>query len=275
MTKEIYSLPSDFGLNNETSIYFYSNDKSSVKNKIIYTTNVLCLLLCGKKEVQTPTGKEIITSKDMMILTSGSVLLSESVSDSNKSEAIIIFFDNKILLDVCAKHKVTIAPGMRPNQLLKISRDDFIDNFCQSLQLLRQQNNTAINELKVQEILSYLSSKFPVIFNQLVAQAVDDAGSIKLQQIVDLNAAKNLTIEELAFLCNRSVSTFKRHFVEIYGLSPRKYFTQLKMEQAKLLLSLQKRPSAIYLELGYENLSAFSNEFKKYHGVSPNSFKLK
>jgi AraC family transcriptional regulator, exoenzyme S synthesis regulatory protein ExsA len=272
MTKEIYTLPADFGIEDETSIYFYSNDQSSVKNKIVYTKNVLCLLLRGKKEVQTPAGKEVVTSDEMMILTSGSVLLSESLSDNDRSEAIIIFFDNKILSDVCAKRKLKINPGIAIKPLLKIVRDDFINTFCQSLQVLQQENNTAINEFKVQEILGYISSKFPEIFQQLVSQALADPSKIKLQQIVDLYANKGLTVEELAFLCNMSTSSFKRRFADIYEMSPGKYFTHLKMEQAKLLLSMQRRPSSIYPELGYENLSSFSNEFKKHFGVSPKQF---
>ena len=272
MSKEIYTLPADFGIDTETSIYFYANDKSSVKNKIVYTQNVLCFLLRGKKEVQTPVSKEIITDKEVMILTSGSVLLSESVSDNDKSEAIIIFFNNKILTEVCSKLKLVIQSNVAKKPLLKITKDDFIYNFCNSLAVLRKENLTAIHELKVQEILGYISAKFPDTFQQLVSQAFAHPGSIKLQQIIDLYAQKGLSIEELAFLCNMSISSFKRYFAEIYGMSPRKYFTQLKMEQAKLLLSLQRRPSTIYQELGYENLSAFSNEFKKYFGVSPKQF---
>ena len=44
------------------------------------------------------------------------------------------------------------------------------------------------------------------------------------------------------------------------------------MARAALLLKQSKRPSEIYFDLGYENLSAFSNEFKKHFGVSPKNY---
>lgn len=47
-----------------------------------------------------------------------------------------------------------------------------------------------------------------------------------------------------------------------------------RMEKAKQLLQKHKKPSEIYLDLGYENLSSFSLEFKKIYGVSPSKFEL-
>ena len=37
---------------------------------------------------------------------------------------------------------------------------------------------------------------------------------------------------------------------------------------------MQKRPSEIYADLGYENLSAFSTEFKKHFGMPPKQFQI-
>jgi len=56
-----------------------------------------------------------------------------------------------------------------------------------------------------------------------------------------------ISLEELAFICNLSVSTFKRRFVDIYGMAPGKWFLQKKMEWAKeLILQGGERPGEIY-----------------------------
>lgn len=275
MNSDIYPLPDYFHISsNDTMIYFYSNNKASVKNKVVFTKNMFGLLLQGIKEVQTATGKEIITSGELLMLTSGSVLMSESLAENDKFEAILIFFGNNTLSDFCTKRKLT-TNKKTTNSIIKIFRDDFLNNFCNSIKLLRKENNTEIDELKVHEILGYVSSKFPETFQQFVSNAFADKTSTKLRQVVELNSNKGLTVEELAFLCNMSISTFKRHFADIYNMSPQKYFTKIKMEQAKGLLSLHKRPSEIYHELGYEHMAAFSNEFKKYFGISPKQFQKK
>lgn len=273
MNSDLFILPDEFGIgSNDTLIYFYSNNKSSVNNKVVFTKNVFCLLQHGVKEVKTAVGKEVITNNELLMLTSGSSLMSESISENGKYEAILVFFGNKTLLDFCTKQGMEITSKASDRSILKVSRDEFLNTFCRSLQLLKKQQTTQINDLKVLEILSYVSISFPELFQQLVSQALTDRTDIKLRQVVELNSNKGLTIEELSFLCNMSVSTFKRHFAAIYHVSPQKYFTKVKMERAKTLLSLQKRPSEIYEELGYVNLPAFSNEFKKYAGLSPKQF---
>jgi AraC-like DNA-binding protein len=273
MTSDLLSLPDDFFIgSDDTLICFYSNNKSSVKNKVVFTKNMFCLLQHGVKLVQTAWGEETITNKDLLILTSGSALMSESVAEDDNYEAILIFFGNDTLSDFYAKHPFKSSTKPQKKSILKVTRDEFLNNFCQSLQLLRSDNNKSIDDLKVQEILGYISAKYPDTFQLLVSQALRDKSTIKLKQVVDFNLNKGMSIEELSFLCDMSVSTFKRHFAAIYNMPPQRYFTQLKMEQAKRFLSLQKKPTEIYSELGYENLSAFSSEFKKHFGLSPKQF---
>jgi AraC-like DNA-binding protein len=229
----------------------------------------------GIKEVHTTAGKEVISSNEVLMLTSGSTLMTENVAENGKYEAILIFFGNKTLTDFCIRHGLAINPKVPKRSILKMDRDEFLDHYCQSLQLLRDHQISQMDEVKVQEVLSYIETKSPEIFQYLVSQALADKTDIKLRQVVESNSNKGLTTEELAFLCNMSVSTFKRHFAEIYQITPQKYFTQIRMEEAKKLLFLKKSPSEIYTKLGYENLSAFSNEFKKYAGLSPKQFQSK
>ena len=269
---EIHILPDDFGSSeDDVMIYFYSNSKSSAKNKVTFRKNMFCMLQQGIKEVQTAIGKETVTNNDLLILTSGNTLMSETIAENGKYQAILIFFGNQTLLNFCAKQGFTVIQKSEDKNVLKMQRDDFLNNFCYTLNLL-QQNNIKIDEFKVYEVLGYIQAKYPEIFQGFVSQAFGDSANIKVKQIVDLNANRGLTINELAFLCHMSVSTFKRHFAEIYNMPPQKYLIQVRMAQAKMLVSLHKRPTEIYAELGYENLSSFSHQFKKHFGVSPKQF---
>ncbi|MBO9703622.1 MAG: helix-turn-helix transcriptional regulator [Sporocytophaga sp.] len=276
MNKTYFTLPDDLGIGlNDTLIYFYSNDRSSVNNKVFFTKNVICLLQKGIKQVHTSEGKTSINNNDVLLLTGGSILMSEAVTEDNMFEAILIFFGNNTLTDFCARHTGTFVQKASDKPILKLCKDDFLSNYCQSIYLLRKEGNSAIDELKVQELLGYLSTQYKDVFQCFVSHALEDCREIKLKQVVESNIYNGLTIEELAFLCNMSISTFKRHFAEVYKMSPQKYFTELKMKKAEFLLFHQNRPSEIFAELGYETLSAFSTEFKKFFGVSPKQFQDK
>jgi AraC-like DNA-binding protein len=130
-----------------------------------------------------------------------------------------------------------------------------------------------LGRLKIEELFVYLSMKYrSPTFCSFVRNALHAVGENKLRDVVEMNMTKGLSIDELAFLCNMSISTFKRHFEKTFKCSPKKYFTDKRMEKAKQMLLLEKRPSDIYLDLRYQNLSSFSTEFKKHFGVSPKQF---
>ena len=79
----------------------------------------------------------------------------------------------------------------------------------------------------------------------------------------------NLKLEEIAFLCNMSLSTFKRHFVNEYNVSPGKWLKNERLQKAKEMLEQGEKPSEIYLDFGYNNLSNFSVAFKNKFRISP------
>jgi AraC-like DNA-binding protein len=67
-----------------------------------------------------------------------------------------------------------------------------------------------------------------------------------------------------------SLSTFKRHFIKEYKTSPRKWFKDKQLQKAKETLELDNlKPSDIYLDFGYNNLSNFSIAFKNKFGINP------
>jgi AraC-like DNA-binding protein len=90
---------------------------------------------------------------------------------------------------------------------------------------------------------------------------------------VESNICNPVTAEELAFLCNTSLSTFKRNFRKIYSSSPQKWLLQRKLAiAADLLKHPDQRPGGIYEKVGYENHSSFTQAFKKQYGLTPSAY---
>lgn len=94
--------------------------------------------------------------------------------------------------------------------------------------------------------------------------------SSPFKKTVESKIHSNLKLEEIAFLCNMSLSTFKRHFIKEYQISPGKWLQDKRLQKAKKMLeTADLKPSDIYLDFGYNNLSNFSIAFKNKFGTNP------
>lgn len=121
----------------------------------------------------------------------------------------------------------------------------------------------------MEEILLYLTEIYGPAFLDSLASHSNDIHQ-KLTIVVETNRLNKLTLNELAFLCDMSVSTFKREFEKQYSESPIKWFQNQRLEHANELLNLKNSTaSEIYPEAGYENLSSFIQAYKSKYGITP------
>ena len=84
---------------------------------------------------------------------------------------------------------------------------------------------------------------------------------------------KPISIHTLADMCHISPEYFRRIFQKIYGTSPIKYMSELRISHAKEMLRSQEYSiSDAALLSGFSDASHFSREFKKATGLSPKDF---
>ena len=82
-----------------------------------------------------------------------------------------------------------------------------------------------------------------------------------------------ITSEKISSLCGISYSYVSRLFRQRYGVSPKTYALQMKINYACDLLSSQiYTVSQIADMLGYSDVGFFSRQFKEYKGISPTEF---
>ena len=120
--------------------------------------------------------------------------------------------------------------------------------------------------------MTYLTDKKGKAFLNGLLKNHDDK-IIRLINVVENNTLNKLTLQELSFLCNMSLSTFKREFSKQYQMPPSKWFQEKRLEHAAFLLkNNSKRPSDIFEEIGYETLSNFTQAFKLKFGLTPKQY---
>ncbi|MEM1321098.1 MAG: AraC family transcriptional regulator [Bacteroidota bacterium] len=276
---EIFTLPEYFldGTPDLVNVQFYQTENSTVKNKISLSQHLMCILLDGQKEIIDNSAAHKFDNGQFCLLSAGNVLMTERTSAERGYESLLFFYSNIFLLNLVEKYELALPEAQRSGARIRVlDKDDYVLNFQQSLRLLQDRilQSGPLRLAKLEEIFLYLIEKAPSLVLPFIRQALADQRHHSFTQIIQNHLYDNLTYEELAFLCNMSISTFKRRFSEAYQTTPKKYFISQRMKRAVFLLQNNKRPSEIYFELGYESLSSFSIEFKKHFGVSPRSYML-
>lgn len=98
--------------------------------------------------------------------------------------------------------------------------------------------------------------------------------AVSLQTVIEDNYCFNLKLEDYAKLSYRSLSAFKRDFVQLYNTSPGKWLMEKRLHHAKHLLTMAgKTVSDAAFESGFESVSHFSRAFSKQFGTPPSSMK--
>jgi AraC-like DNA-binding protein/quercetin dioxygenase-like cupin family protein len=153
-----------------------------------------------------------------------------------------------------------------PHDERRISAFDLIFN------LLQNNFNTRNLEIVNIKLLDFIASFiYFAEINPATAEkdAVDHSIAFMKQHINGL-----FTLTQLAQQQRLSVSHYSRLFLAKTGVSPGRYFNQLKVQQSCQLLYFSDRSiKEICTELGFDDPFYFSRLFKKLMGVSPANYK--
>ncbi len=84
------------------------------------------------------------------------------------------------------------------------------------------------------------------------------------------NYAENINVEKLASTAHMSVSAFHRAFKEVTSDSPIQYLKKIRLTRARDMMVQESMKAYSAADMvGYESVSQFSREFKRYFGKTP------
>lgn len=261
----------------ELNVINYEVNGSSSKNKINMSKHVLSFLMEGQKEVHFYNKSVSINTNESLMIRSGNFLMTEHIGDTY-FRCLLFFFSQRNIDDFFLKYPdfvtdTNINGKTEHEPYFKLEKDGFIRHFIDSLAQIGHLKNPTLQNilrLKFEEIMLYLIDRYNDEFSMYVRSLLVDEKSLSFKSIMEKNICTHLNLEEIAFLCNMSLSSFKRQFVQIYGVSPGKWFQRMRLNKAREILNNNKvKPSEIYMDFGYDSLSNFSAAFKNEFGYSP------
>jgi AraC-like DNA-binding protein len=130
-------------------------------------------------------------------------------------------------------------------------------------------HDEAAEDMKMTELIYLITSQRDCCLKSKVLSNVDSAHD-NFEQIIYSNIFSDLAIEELAEMCNRSLTSFKKEFKRHFFMPPHRWFIKQRLIQSRLLLiSTSKSISEIGIECTFPNTSHFIKLFKKQYGTTP------
>jgi len=195
--------------------------------------------------------------------------------DNGEFKKIYILFEQDFLKQFNARYEFPKQNKKIAGGIIPLKKDPLVKNFIESLIPYFNEKGLIDEDfldLKRSELLLILLKQNLELADVLFD--FSDPAKIDLEKFMNRNFKFNVSIERFAYLTGRSLSAFKRDFEKTFNATPSHWLVQKRLEEAYYLIDKKnKKPSDIYLELGFEDLSHFSFAFKKLFGKSPNQLK--
>jgi len=187
-------------------------------------------------------------------------------------QTIVISLQEELLRKIALEEQIEIRQKYTGQPNMLIPGNDFLHGYFQSVipyvRNSEEKITTALGILKVREGVQLLAHAMPGIKEFLFD--FSDPYKIDLEKFMLRNFHFNVPVKRFAQLTGRSLAGFKRDFQKTFGMSPRYWLQEKRLTEARHLIEKKnKKPSAIYLDLGFENLAHFSRSFKKKFGRTP------
>lgn len=258
-------------------VYDFKMNSDIVKDKVDLSMNMFSFLQTGQKQVHFANTVVAVNNKQSVLIKSGNCLMTELLDNDEIYFCKLFFFTNKNSADFLTKHPYLIVDSNKEHSsetpFFVIENDDFIHSFVTSISSILKlpaEASVQLLAVKFEEIMLYLSHKYGNDFVNYLQTLASPENNSSFRKIIEANVNSNLNLNEIAFLANMSLSTFKRHFAKEYKVNPGKWLQQKRLNHAKTILEKgEKKSSEIFTDYGYNNLSNFSIAFKNEFGFSP------
>ena len=236
----------------------------------------------GEKHIYYGDTKYVIPSGHMFFLAVGNHYVEDLPEEGRPFEQIVVYYSSsllqRILLHLNMNYSLTISNShhcdncRRLNHVVLPADVTMRSFFVHTMTFLHDDNfmrdETAEN-IKLTELVYLIVSQEDCCLKSMMLRNVDTAHD-NFEQTIYAHIFSDVSIEELASLTNRSLTSFKKEFKRHFVMPPHRWFIRQRLMQSRLLLiSTSKSISEIGNECTFPNTSHFIKLFKKEYGITP------
>ncbi len=235
-------------------LYAHTAREHDARSMISFTTNAVSVILSGCKRLQHGLADE----------------------GGREYRSMLVFFTDAQLADFLARHDLASrASALAQRSFVDFDAGPGLLHLAGSLWYAPDLGTLTVarKRAKLDDVLLLILELLgPDAFGFFSAGRMSAPGD-RLKQIVEAHWQDDLSLEELAFLCHMSLSTFKRHFQAVFGVAPGQWMHERRLHLAAHLLKVERRrASDIYQDVGFSTVSAFTQSFKNFFGMTPKMY---
>ena len=284
-TKRLF-VPDDFSLTGEDKnirLLQYTNATTQENYDAFLTHHALVYIFSGIKQIRVADNKFDIHPGELFLIPRGEYVMSEYIAGESGFRSMMLFFGKKTaqeLIEKTDKQLLSSSANSKKREAVKIippSRD--IEQLFLTLEKYSQSQTEYLYQLirlKFTELIYLLMDSS---YKNLILHFLLDAARSEnpfLSSILDSHLYTASTIEELALLSGRSLSSFKREFMREYHEPPRTWIRKKKLEHAAFLLHTSGKSIEEVAELsGFVSTPHFTRLFKEQYSFTPTEYRTK
>ncbi len=243
------------------------------------TEHMLVYLCSGELELIAPEKRYHLKKGDAFFVKRNHLV--KKIKQPSKSgepfKGLFLQLKTPFLKKILSKHSITVPlvsnSATSKSTYVMMDKHPFLNGLFLSLEQYfdaQQYPSKELMEAKLHEAVFTILQIKPDLGQVLFDFA--EPWKINLEEFMHKNFKSDLSLEEFAHYTGRSLSSFKKDFANIFNITPSRWITKRRLEEAKSVIEkLGRKPADVYLEVGFKNLSHFSTAFKKEFGFSPSS----
>jgi len=247
-------------------------DQKQRGNEQFVHEHALGYVISGETHFQTNEGIIKVEAGQMGIAGRNQLVKSVKVPPpGGEFKSINIFLDQAFLRRYHTENKLPPAQKYNGDLMRGLPDDPFLKGYFNSLLpyfdlgIALKPNMAELKTREAVELLLSISTDFHSFLFDF-----SEPYKIDLEQYMNQNYMYNVSSNEFAKLTGRSLASFKRDFEKVFKTSPGQWLLQRRLKEAHFQIKERgQKPSEVYLNVGFENLSHFSYVFKKAFGVGP------
>ena len=243
-------------------------------------------ILHGKRHIHHGDMCRVVEKGHAYYLSAGNHYI-EDIPEPNKPfEQIVFFYDNyqinRILNQLSLNFQLEIlndhdCPNCHNRSSICCPAGEVLKHFFTSIDHYLVNDvfgkDEAAENLKLMELAYLIIAHEENCLKKCLLDNTDSALA-NFEQTVYGNVFSDISVQELAQKCNRSLTAFKKEFKKHFNESPHKWNNRQRLMHARLLLtSTGKSIAQIGRECNFSNTSHFIKLFKKEYGVTPVAYR--